>query len=91
LENSNANLLHLAKTAAKNVLAARKARGNSRPYREHPLGLAECLQVTKTDIWPRGSSLRKRRPTKDEMIQWFSRPHRDVAEYLHFWRETNTL
>jgi hypothetical protein len=35
--------------------------------------------------------LRKRRPTKDEMIQWFSRPHRDVAEYLHFWRETNTL
>jgi hypothetical protein len=45
----------------------------------------------KTDIWPRGSSLRKRRPTKDEMIQWFSRPHRDVAEYLHFWRETNTL
>jgi hypothetical protein len=46
---------------------------------------------SKTDIWPRGSSLRKRRPTKDEMIQWFSRPHRDVAEYLHFWREANTL
>ena len=35
--------------------------------------------------------MRKRRPTKDEMIQWFSRPHRDVAEYLHFWREINTL
>ena len=29
-------------------------------------------------LWPRSA-------------EWFSRPHRDVAEYLHFWRETNTL